>query len=183
MRARMRGDGKAVLRVACIALFWHSIAYVIRLIDIRAQEKRSLNENFLDPIRTKKNSTPPPFIHAVIKNKPLHMQPPQPAVAPDAAGFALWNLGFRPFYLLASIFSALSVAIWTAESSGFAQFAYLRGPVLHGHEMLFGYTTAVIAGFLLTAVRAWTNQPTPSGAPLAALAALWVCGRILVLTP
>jgi uncharacterized protein involved in response to NO len=49
--------------------------------------------------------------------------------------------------------------------------------------MLFGYTTAVIAGFLLTAVRAWTNQPTPSGAPLMALAALWVCGRVLVLTP
>ncbi len=61
--------------------------------------------------------------------------------------------------------------------------AYLQGPVWHGHEMLFGYTTAIIAGFLLTAVRAWTNQPTPSGAPLMALAMLWVCGRVLVLTP
>jgi uncharacterized protein involved in response to NO len=49
--------------------------------------------------------------------------------------------------------------------------------------MLFGYTTAVIAGFLLTAVRAWTNQPTPSGVLLMALATLWVCGRVLVLTP
>ena len=53
----------------------------------------------------------------------------------------------------------------------------------HGHEMLFGYAVAVIAGFLLTAVRNWTNQPTPTGAPLMALAALWVAGRILVLTP
>lgn len=49
--------------------------------------------------------------------------------------------------------------------------------------MLFGYTIAVIAGFLLTAVRAWTQQPTPSGMPLMALAVLWICGRVLVLTP
>jgi len=36
---------------------------------------------------------------------------PQPAHAP--AAFALWNLGFRPFYFLASVFAALSVALWT----------------------------------------------------------------------
>ena len=49
--------------------------------------------------------------------------------------------------------------------------------------MLFGYTVAVVAGFLLTAVRNWTGQPTPSGLPLALLAVLWVAGRIMVLTP
>ncbi len=53
----------------------------------------------------------------------------------------------------------------------------------HAHEMLFGYTVAVIAGFLLTAVRNWTNQPTPEGLPLAGLAALWIAGRVLVLAP
>ena len=97
--------------------------------------------------------------------------------------FALWDLGFRPFYLLASLFSAFSVLLWAAQFSGYLPFAYLSGPLWHGHEMLFGYTTAVIAGFLLTAVRAWTNERTPSGMPLMALAALWVCGRVLVLTP
>ncbi len=101
----------------------------------------------------------------------------------DAARFALWNLGFRPFYLLASLFSALSILLWAAQFSGYLPQAYLQGSVWHGHEMLFGYTTAVIAGFLLTAVHAWTNQPTASGAPLMALAVLWVCGRVLVLTP
>ncbi|AJP49585.1 NnrS family protein [Rugosibacter aromaticivorans] len=101
----------------------------------------------------------------------------------DAVGFALWNLGFRPFYLLASIFSAFSVLLWAAQFAGYLPSTYLQGSVWHGHEMLFGYTTAVIAGFLLTAVRAWTNQPTASGLPLMALAALWVCGRVLVLTP
>ena len=102
---------------------------------------------------------------------------------PLKAHFALWNLGFRPFYLLATIFGALSVLLWAAQFSGLLRSAYLQGSLWHAHEMLFGFTTAVIAGFLLTAVRAWTNQPTPSGVPLMGLAALWVCGRILVLTP
>lgn len=100
-----------------------------------------------------------------------------------AAGFALWNLGFRPFYLLASLFSAFSVLLWSAQFLGYLPAAYLQGPIWHGHEMLFGYTTAVIAGFLLTAVRAWTNQPTASGVPLMALAALWISGRMLMMTP
>ena len=97
-------------------------------------------------------------------------------------GFALWQLGFRPFYLLASIFSASSVLLWAAQYSGWLPTAYLQGPLWHGHEMLFGYTLAVVAGFLLTAVRAWTGQPTPVGMPLLALAALWLAGRVLVLT-
>ncbi len=98
-------------------------------------------------------------------------------------GFALWSLGFRPFYLLASLFSAISVLLWAAQYSGVLPFAYLQGHLWHGHEMLFGYTLAVVAGFLLTAVRAWTGQPTVAGAPLMALAILWVAGRVLVLTP
>ena len=106
-----------------------------------------------------------------------------PHASQTATRSALWNLGFRPFYLLASLFGAFSVLLWMAQYSGLISSAYLQGPLWHGHEMLFGYTTAVIAGFLLTAVRAWTNQPTPSGAPLMALAALWVSGRVLVLTP
>lgn len=100
-----------------------------------------------------------------------------------SARSALWALGFRPFYLLASLFSAVSVFLWAAQFSGYLPSQYLSDPLWHGHEMLFGYATAVIAGFLLTAVRAWTNQATPSGLPLMALAALWVGGRVLVFTP
>ena len=72
---------------------------------------------------------------------------------------------------------------WTAQFSGWLPSAYRQGPLWHGHEMLFGYTLAVVAGFLLTAVRAWTGQPTAVGAPLMALAALWMAGRLLILTP
>lgn len=98
-------------------------------------------------------------------------------------GFALWALGFRPFYLLASSFAALSIALWALQSSGWLTHPYLAGPLWHAHEMVFGFTLAVIVGFLFTAGRNWTNLPTPTGLPLAALAALWVAARVLVLTP
>ena len=97
--------------------------------------------------------------------------------------FALWNLGFRPFYLLASVFAALSTALWAAQFAGVLPESIQRSSAFHAHEMLFGYAVAVIAGFLLTAVRTWTNRPTPSGPMLAALAALWIAGRVLVQTP
>jgi len=104
-------------------------------------------------------------------------------VKPAPGGFALWSLGFRPFYLLASGFAALSILLWICQYTGHLPAAYLRTPAWHGHEMLYGYTVAVMAGFLLTAVRNWTGKPTPTGPALMALAALWVAGRVLVLTP
>ena len=118
-----------------------------------------------------------------MKQAPDLARPPAANSAGAAPDFALWQLGFRPFYLLASVFSALSVFFWAAQFSGALASAYLPSSLWHGHEMLFGYATAIIAGFLLTAVRTWTGQPTPSGAPLMALAALWLAGRLLVLTP
>lgn len=101
----------------------------------------------------------------------------------DPSSFALWELGFRPFYLLASLFASLSIALWTAQVSGWLERPYLAGPLWHAHEMLFGFTLAVMVGFLLTAVRTWSNRPAASGLPLALLAGLWLAGRVLVLTP
>ena len=98
-------------------------------------------------------------------------------VEPQAAsvqGFALFALGFRPLYLLAGAYAALSVPLWAAQYAGWVPGA---NPLWHAHEMLFGYAFAVIAGFLLTAVRAWTSRPTPSGAALAGIAALWMAAR------
>src|SRR5439155_20106733 len=92
-------------------------------------------------------------------------------------------LGFRPFYLLASIFASLSIALWGAQYAGWLSAPYLLGPLWHAHEMVFGFTLAVMTGFLFTAVRNWTSRSTPSGIALAALAALWLAGRVLVLTP
>jgi uncharacterized protein involved in response to NO len=94
----------------------------------------------------------------------------------DPARFALFDLGFRPFYLLAGAYAALAVPLWALQYAGWLPGANI---LWHAHEMVFGYAFAVIAGFLLTAVRAWTGRPTPTGAALAAIAALWLLARVL----
>jgi uncharacterized protein involved in response to NO len=89
---------------------------------------------------------------------------------------ALLALGFRPFYLLAGAYAALSVPLWALQYFGVLPPVQ---PLWHAHEMIFGYAFAVIGGFLLTAVRAWTGLPTPAGAPLALLAGIWVAARLV----
>lgn len=90
----------------------------------------------------------------------------------------LFAIGFRPFYLLAGLYAALAVPLHAAQYAGI-----LRGanPLWHAHEMLFGFTFAVIAGFLFTAVRNWTARETPVGGALAAIAALWLGARGIAL--
>ena len=85
----------------------------------------------------------------------FRIEEPAPRVPPR--GFALWALGFRPFYLLASIFAALSIGLWALQFSGMLGSPYLQGPLWHAHEMLFGFALAVIVGFLFTAGRNWTQ--------------------------
>ncbi len=102
---------------------------------------------------------------------------------PRAPRFALWQLGFRPFFLFASVFAALSIGLWALQFAGWLGRPYLQGPLWHAHEMLFGFALAVVVGFLLTAGKTWANRPTLSGVPLAALVLLWLAGRVLVLTP
>jgi uncharacterized protein involved in response to NO len=95
--------------------------------------------------------------------------------------FALFNLGFRPFFLLAGGFSLISIFIWGCV----CVYGWLlpRLPFTpmqwHAHEMIFGYGMAVAAGFLLTAVRNWTNIQTLQGYPLAGMASLWLAARVV----
>jgi uncharacterized protein involved in response to NO len=92
----------------------------------------------------------------------------------------LFALGFRPFFLLAGFLAIFLMAIWVPAFVGGFVFETYYGQIgWHSHEMIFGYAVAVIAGFLLTAVRNWTDKPTPTGCPLAGMAALWLLGRIL----
>jgi uncharacterized protein involved in response to NO len=115
---------------------------------------------------------------------PDPVEPPAQAGAPAPPRFALWNLGFRPFYLLAGVFATLAVPAWIAQYAGWlGGYTIVDGPLWHAHEMIFGYAFAVIVGFLFTAGRNWANQPTPAGAMLAAIAALWIAARVLVFTP
>ncbi len=93
--------------------------------------------------------------------------------------WAVWATGFRPFFLGGALLAALSIVAWLAI---FLEGISVGGPISpidwHAHEMVFGFTPAIIAGFLLTAVPKWTRVPTPTGKMLAALFSLWVLGRV-----
>jgi uncharacterized protein involved in response to NO len=87
--------------------------------------------------------------------------------------------GFRPFFLAAGVHAVLSIPLWIAAWSGTPELLPPVNPLeWHAHEMVFGFTGAVIAGFLLTAVSNWTGRATLAGGPLAALLAVWLGGRI-----
>lgn len=98
-------------------------------------------------------------------------------IAPSAP---LWAKGFRPFFLLAGLFAVVAMVLWGFVLGGRGP---ALGPLWHGHEMLFGYTGAVIGGFLLTAASNWTKRPTLVGLPLIAIALVWVAARIVVALP
>lgn len=102
---------------------------------------------------------------------------------PISQGFSLWALGFRPFYLLASVYAALSVLLWSAQFAGWLPYAWSSGSAWHAHEMLFGFVLPVIVGFLLTAAQTWTGRRTLNGLPLMGLALLWLVARLLMWTP
>ncbi len=96
---------------------------------------------------------------------------------------AFLSLGFRPFYLGAAAFAALAVPAWYAAFAGWMPVGTaLSGLAWHAHEMLFGFAPAVIGGFLLTAVRAWTGRSTVHGTSLAGLFGLWLAARVLMAT-
>lgn len=97
------------------------------------------------------------------------------------SGPRILSFGFRPFFLAAGLWSATMMAAWLVVVTGIAPLPGVVEPVSwHAHEMLFGYTAAVIAGFALTAVPNWTGRLPIRGRPLAVLFALWLAGRIAV---
>lgn len=101
-------------------------------------------------------------------------------------GFALFNLGFRPFFLLAATFATLSMAVWMARYFQYnaQSFTTISASQWHAHEMLYGFAFAVIAGFLLTAVKNWTSIQTLHGRPLMGLVACWAIARgVMLIAP
>ncbi len=108
---------------------------------------------------------------------PVHVNRPP---SPPANTPWFFSYGFRVFFLAASVWAALAVAILVAGLIGGIAPATARPLIAwHAHEMLFGFAGAGVAGFLLTAVPAWTGQPRLQGWPLAGLLALWIAGRAL----
>jgi len=102
-----------------------------------------------------------------------------PASVPRRSLFgSLGAKGFRAFFLAAAVFAVLILPTWLLTLSGvIAPNRYLDATTWHAHEMIFGFTVAVIAGFLLTAVASWTGKETIVGTPLLAACLLWCSGR------
>jgi uncharacterized protein involved in response to NO len=100
-----------------------------------------------------------------------------------ATNFALFNLGFRVFFLGAGIFSLVSISLWSAIYLFKLPLSIqsITSTQWHAHEMIYGYSMAVIAGFLLTAVKNWTGVQTLYGKPLILLFSLWAVARLLFL--
>lgn len=97
---------------------------------------------------------------------------------------AVLRLGFRPFFLLGSIYAIVAIALWVwMFQSG--QPAILKVPALwwHVHEMLFGFAMAIVAGFVLTAVQNWTGINGTKHHRLAIVVTLWLLPRLLFWTP
>lgn len=90
--------------------------------------------------------------------------------------------GFRPFFLLSAGYGAVSALIWAAFWYGLVPLPdAIQSIQWHAHEMIFGFATAALAGFLLTAVPEWTEQPNVKGRWLALLVVLWLAGRLAML--
>jgi uncharacterized protein involved in response to NO len=101
----------------------------------------------------------------------------------------LWGRSFRPFFLGLAVFGALVIPWWSLIWVGKATVPlWLTPPIWHGHEMVFGFVAAAVAGFLLTAAANWSGNRAIAGVPLIVLFVFWLAGRLafagaFVLTP
>lgn len=106
----------------------------------------------------------------------------QPRV-PEPGTIPLFSYGFRPFFLGAAIWAIAAIALWMGSMAGAWPLGGAYGALSwHAHEMLFGYGSAVVAGFLLTAVPNWTGRLPVGGWRLLLLFLIWALGRGAFLT-
>ncbi|MGP4844363.1 NnrS family protein [Marinobacter sp. 1Y8] len=93
----------------------------------------------------------------------------------------LFEYPFRIFFLSLAVLAVVVVPVWVMVVTGhWALPTALPGFYWHLHEMLFGFLTAAIAGFLLTAVCVWTSTERMHGVPLMLFWLVWLAGRLLL---
>lgn len=100
------------------------------------------------------------------------------------SGPPVLSYGFRPFFLLAGIFAIAAMVGWIGALIAGWEIGGDYGMLnWHAHEMLFGYTSAALAGYMLTAIPNWTGRLPVSGLPLLGLVAVWLVGRLVMAVP
>ncbi len=95
------------------------------------------------------------------------------------AGPAILQHSFRPFFMAAGFWAMLAIPFWLLSYGGVLVLpAGFDGLLWHQHEMLFGFASAAIAGFILTAIPNWTGRLPVSGWRLGLLVSFWLAGRL-----
>lgn len=102
--------------------------------------------------------------------------------APAIFSAPLWHSAFRPFYLFGVLYGLGVMGLWTLTTLGMIDFIppLYSLSLWHGHEMVFGFSGAVVVGFVLTALPGWAGTEEIGGGRLALLVLLWFLGRIAV---
>jgi uncharacterized protein involved in response to NO len=103
-----------------------------------------------------------------------------PQAPSGIAAAPIWKSPFRPFYLLGTLYCPILMLIWAASYSGLLE-GFNPGYSLalwHGHEMVFGFFGAIVAGFTLTFLGSWAQTEELCGWSLILLSVLWVLGRL-----
>ncbi|WP_223669091.1 NnrS family protein [Kangiella shandongensis] len=99
----------------------------------------------------------------------------------ERAIWPLFRLGFRVFFLGGALISVIAMLLWVLSLSGVNFLGAVNNPIWwHAHEMIFGFTLAIIAGFVLTAIQNWTGIPGVRGWPLGIAALFWLLPRLLL---
>lgn len=112
----------------------------------------------------------------------LNIEDPDKYVSKDS--YAPFALGFRPFFLLAGFSAVLLIMLWFLQLTGQISISGYYTPTgWHAHEMLFGYSAAVVAGFILTAAGNWTGIKMIRGWRLMLLTAVFLAGRFAPFIP
>lgn len=108
----------------------------------------------------------------------------KPSTRPrDYQGPAILSYGFRPFFFLAGVWAFGAMLVWILMLTGREVLPLEMGAVdWHVHEFLFGYLSAVVAGFILTAIPNWTGRLPITGWRLLVLVLLWIAGRLVMAT-
>jgi uncharacterized protein involved in response to NO len=104
-----------------------------------------------------------------------------------AGGLVVFSEGFRIYFLAAAVYAVFAMLVWLgwlgvhAANGLVVSTAFAPAPHLwHAHEMVFGYSSAVLAGFFLTAVPSWTGTRPAQMGFVTLSAAVWLAGRAAV---
>lgn len=95
---------------------------------------------------------------------------------------SFFSAPFRPFFLGATFLASFVPILWVLNLNNYIELnTNFSDPLSwHIHEMIFGFSWALLTGFLLTASSHWSGKRPLIGSPLAILSLLWLLPRLCI---